>query len=73
MKVPFARPYLTGEEGHAVAEVIASGWVSQGPKVRAFEEALAERVGAADVVVTSSCTTALHLRCMRPAWAPGTR
>ena len=34
MNVPFARPYLTGDEGAAVAEVIATGWVSQGPKVQ---------------------------------------
>ena len=39
MEVPFARPYLTGNEGTAVSEVIASGWLSQGPRVRAFEAA----------------------------------
>ncbi len=61
MEVPFARPYLTGAESEAVAEVIASGWLSQGPRVRAFEEAFAARVGAADAVATTSCTTALHL------------
>ena len=42
MEVPFARPYLTGTEAAAVAEVIASGWVSQGPRVREFEQAFAE-------------------------------
>ena len=61
MQVPFARPYLTGNEGEAVAKVIESGWVSQGPKVQAFEAAFAQRVGAADAVATTSCTTALHL------------
>ena len=66
MQIPFARPYLTGEEGAAVAEVIASGWVSQGPRVQEFEEAFAERVGAADAVATTSCTTALHLALLRP-------
>jgi perosamine synthetase len=60
-EVQFARPYLTGNEGAAVAAVIATGWVSQGPKVRAFEQAFAERVGAADAIATTSCTTALHL------------
>lgn len=61
MQVPFAKPYLTGAEGDAVAEVIRSGWVSQGPKVREFEAAFADRVGAADAVATTSCTTALQL------------
>src|SRR4029078_7601887 len=60
MQIPFARPYLTGKEGEAVAKVIESGWVSQGPQVQAFEAAFADRVGAADAVATTSCTTALH-------------
>ena len=37
MEIPFSRPYLRGDEGEAVAEAIASGWVSQGPRVREFE------------------------------------
>jgi dTDP-4-amino-4,6-dideoxygalactose transaminase len=59
--IPITKPYLTGSEGAAVAAVVASGWVSQGPKVREFEAAFAERVGAADAVATTSCTTALQL------------
>jgi perosamine synthetase len=61
MQVPFARPFLAGGEAEALAEVIASGWVSQGPRVQAFEQAFAERVGAPEAVATTSCTTALHL------------
>ena len=61
MEVPFARRYLCGDEGAAVAEAIASGWVSQGPRVREFEAAFARRVGAADAVAVSNCTVALHL------------
>lgn len=61
MQVPFARPHLPGGEAEAVASVIASGWVSQGPRVQAFEQAFARRVGAPEAVATTSCTTALHL------------
>jgi len=71
MEVPFARPYLTGEEGAAVAEVIASGWVSQGPRVREFEEEFAARVGAPYAVATTSCTTALHLALFACGVGPG--
>jgi perosamine synthetase len=71
MDVPFARPYLTGDEGAAVAEVIASGWVSQGPRVREFEQAFAERVGAPDAVATTSCTTALHMALFASGVGPG--
>jgi perosamine synthetase len=69
MQVPFARPYLTGREGDLVAEVIRSGWVSQGPKVREFEQAFAASVDAPDAVATTSCTSALHLAL----WVAGVR
>lgn len=71
MKVAFAKPYLTGNEGEAVAKVIASGWVSQGPQVQAFEAAFAKRVGAADAVATTSCTTALQLALHVSGVGPG--
>lgn len=61
MQVPFAKPHFAGGEAASIAEVIGSGWVSQGPKVRAFEEAFAELVGAPEAVATTSCTTALQL------------
>jgi perosamine synthetase len=71
MQVPFAKPWLRGDEGAAVAEVIASGWVSQGPKVQAFEAAFAERVGAAEAVATTNCTTALSLALYASDVRPG--
>jgi perosamine synthetase len=71
MEVPFAKPTLRGDEGEAVAAVIASGWVSQGPKVQAFEEAFAARVGAAEAVAVSNCTTALALAVHALGIGPG--
>ncbi len=71
MDVPFARPSLSGDEGQAVAEVIASGWVSQGPRVQAFETAFAARMGAAAAVATTSCTTALQLALYVSGVGPG--
>ena len=71
MEVPFARPCFTGQESAAVAEVIASGWVSQGPRVREFEQAFADRVGAPEAVATTSCTTALHLALYASGVGPG--
>lgn len=69
MQVPFSRPYLAGPESQRVAEVIASAWVTQGPRVQEFERAWADRVGARDAVATTSGTTALHLAL----WALGVR
>jgi dTDP-4-amino-4,6-dideoxygalactose transaminase len=71
MEIPFSRPTLRGDEGAAVAEVIASGWVSQGPRVREFEAAFAERVGAAEAVAVSNCTTALQLALHVNGVGPG--
>jgi dTDP-4-amino-4,6-dideoxygalactose transaminase len=59
--IPIMRPWLGTEEAVAVADVLASGWVAQGPKVAAFEAAVCEALGAKHGVATSSCTTALHM------------
>jgi len=71
MEVPFSRPYLRGDESAVVARVIASGWVSQGPRVREFEAAFAERVGAAEAVAVGSCTAALQLALYVSGIGPG--
>jgi perosamine synthetase len=71
MDVPFAKPSLRGHEGAAVADVIASGWVSQGPRVQEFERAFAARVGAAEAVATTNCTTALALALHALGVGPG--
>ncbi|SDU84357.1 dTDP-4-amino-4,6-dideoxygalactose transaminase [Microlunatus sagamiharensis] len=54
-------PYLGEEEVEAVAEVLRSGWVAQGPRVAEFERAFATAVQAGHAVAVSSCTTGLHL------------
>lgn len=60
-RINVMKPWLGEEEIAAVAEVIASGWVAQGPRVARFEEEFAEAMAAPYAVATSNCTTALHL------------
>jgi dTDP-4-amino-4,6-dideoxygalactose transaminase len=61
MKVPVAKPFYDEREVDAVAPVIRSGWVSQGPKVVEFERRLAEWIGVDHAVATNSCTSAMQI------------
>jgi perosamine synthetase len=61
MNVPFFRCELGDEEVAEVNEVLRSGWLTTGPKVKRFEAAFAESVGARYSVALASGTAALHL------------
>jgi perosamine synthetase len=60
-EVPLARPGFGPEETEAVSQVLDSGWVSQGPRVEAFEHGLAELLGCETVTAVNSGTSALML------------
>ncbi|HET6878232.1 MAG TPA: DegT/DnrJ/EryC1/StrS family aminotransferase [Jatrophihabitans sp.] len=70
-RINVMKPWLDEEEIASVADVIGSGWVAQGPRVAAFEEKFAARVGAEHAVAVSSCTTALHLALIAAGVGPG--
>ncbi len=65
------RPSFGEEEALAVAEVVRSGWVAQGPRVARFEQEFARYVGAGEGIAVSSCTTALHLALVVLGIGPG--
>jgi len=52
-------------------EPLLSGWLTQGPKVAAFERAFAERHQVKHALATTSCTTALHLALAALGIGPG--
>ena len=58
--INMAKPQIGEEEKKAVLEVLDSGIIAQGPRVKAFEEAFAAMCGVSHAIATSSGTTALH-------------
>ncbi len=59
--IPLARPVIGAREEELVLEVLRSGQLSLGPRVPAFEQAFAARMGAAHASAVSSGTAGLHL------------
>jgi perosamine synthetase len=59
MKVPLAKPWIGEEESRAAEEVVRSGWLIQGPRVAAFEERFAARIGAKHGIAVNSGSSAL--------------
>lgn len=60
--IPITRPDVTFDEVEDdLRRVIDSGWLTNGPAVREFEDAIAAAVGVEHAVTVSSATTGLHL------------
>jgi len=70
-QVQIAMPSMGDEEWQAVREPLLSGWLTQGPKVAAFERAFADRHQVRHALATTSCTTALHLALAALDIGPG--
>lgn len=58
--IAWAEPFVDREEAQAVYDVVLSGWLAQGEKVRQFEERFAEYVGVKHAVTFFNGTVALH-------------
>jgi dTDP-4-amino-4,6-dideoxygalactose transaminase len=69
--VPLYDLRLEPEDIAAVMEVLESGWLTLGPRTRAFEAAFAGHLGARHAVAVSSCTAALHLAYLAAGVGPG--
>lgn len=70
--LPFTRPTIGEDEQAAVREVLASGWITTGPKAAAFEEALAGYLGGGvRVLVFNSGTSALEAALLAANVGPG--
>jgi len=70
-QIQIAAPSLGEEEWQALREPIESGWLTQGPKVAAFEKAFAARHGVKHAIAVTSATTGLHLALAALDIGPG--
>jgi len=62
--IQYGRHFIDEDDIQAVIAQIRSGWLTQGPKVAEFENAVAHYVGAKFAVAVSNGTAALHLACL---------
>jgi len=70
--LPFTRPSIGEEEQIAVREVLASGWITTGPKVDAFERSLEAYIGGGvRVLAFNSGTSALEAALLAADVGPG--
>ena len=70
-RVPLAAPWTGEEELAEIRAVLASGQLSQGPKVGEFEAMVAAATGSRYAFAASSCTTAMHLALVALGIGPG--
>ena len=71
--IPYGRQTISEADIAAVEAVLRGPFLTQGPAVPAFEEAVAARVAARHAVAVNSATSALHLACLALGLSPGDR
>lgn len=71
--IPYGRQSISAADIAAVVDVLQSDFLTQGPVVPAFEEAVAARCGARHGVAVNSATSALHIACKALGVGPGDR
>ena len=62
--IPYGRQHITEADIAAVVETLQSDFLTQGPRIKAFEDAFASYVGANYAVAVSNGTAALHLSAL---------
>ena len=71
MTIPYGRQDVTDGDVAAVVDVLRSDWLTQGPVVPRFEQAIADHCKASQAVAVSNATVALHIACRALGLGPG--
>lgn len=69
--IPYGQQQIDQDDITAVTEVLQSAWLTQGPKVPAFEQAVSELCNARFAIAVNSATSALHIACLALDVGPG--
>jgi UDP-4-amino-4,6-dideoxy-N-acetyl-beta-L-altrosamine transaminase len=69
--IPYGRQDISQADIDAVVEVLQSDWLTQGPMVPRFEQAVASYAGAQHALAVNSATSALHIACLALCVGPG--
>ena len=69
--IPYGRQNVDQADIDAVVEVLRSDWLTQGPTLERFEQAVAERCQAAHAVAVCNATAGLHLACLAAGLGEG--
>ena len=69
--IPYGRQEITQDDVDSVIEVLRSDFLTQGPRVPAFEAAIRDYCGAEHAVAANSATSALHIACLALDVGPG--
>ncbi len=71
--IPYGRQSIDEEDINAVIQVLKSDWLTCGPKVSEFEDALAQECGAKFAIAVSNGTAALHIAALAAGLSNGDR
>ncbi|PCE66560.1 UDP-4-amino-4,6-dideoxy-N-acetyl-beta-L-altrosamine transaminase [Sediminicola luteus] len=71
--IPYGRQHIDKEDISAVIETLTADFLTQGPKVKQFEDAFADYTGAKYAVAVSNATAGLHLSVLANGLQPGER
>jgi len=73
VRIPYGRQSIDETDIAAVIEVLRSDWLTQGPTIDSFEQAIAAACGAGHGCAAANATAALHLACLALDLSPGQR
>jgi UDP-4-amino-4,6-dideoxy-N-acetyl-beta-L-altrosamine transaminase len=71
--IPYGHQDIDQSDIDAVADVLRSDFITQGPAIPRFEQSVSQRVGAKHGIAVNNATSGLHIACLALGLGPGDR